>query len=190
MNLHDPTLASGSSLYFSALCEAMRLCANHGAVFVGQGVGAYGGTTMSQTMLHVPAHQRWEFPVAEDMQMGFCLGASLDGMLPVCIFPRWNFFLLAWNQAVNHLDRLPLYSGYKPKVIIRVAIPSSVPFDPGPQHNDDFTDAFASMTRTINVVRLQSADHILPAYRMALDDRGSTCLVEYTENYKNERAKV
>jgi pyruvate/2-oxoglutarate/acetoin dehydrogenase E1 component len=175
--------------YFGSLVEAMRLCAlEPNAVFMGQGVGLAGGTTMSQTLELVPERMRLEMPVVEDMQMGMAIGMSLEGVLPICIYPRWNFLLLAANQLVNHLDRLPIYSGYRPKVIIRTAIPSTVPFNPGPQHDDDFTDAFAMMTRTVKVVRLKNAEQIVPAYRAAIASEGSTLLVEYTHSYKDERA--
>jgi len=177
--------------YFGALELAMRLCAQQpNVIFMGQGVGPGGGTTMSQTLATVPPKLRLEMPVAEDMQMGMAIGMSLEGLLPICIYPRWNFLLLAANQLINHLDRLPLYSdgGYHPKVIIRTAIPSTVPFNPGPQHDDDFTDAFAMMTRTVKIVRLKEAELIVPAYRAALESEGSTLLVEYTEFYKNARA--
>ena len=30
----------------------------------------------------------------------------MSGKIPVSIFPRWNFLLLAINQLVNHLDKL------------------------------------------------------------------------------------
>lgn len=172
--------------YLNALTEAMALCAKRGAIFIGQGV--ISGTSMSQTFSKVPMKQRLEYPVAEDLQMGHCLGASLEGVLTVSVFPRWNFMLVAANQIINHLDRLSLYSGYRPKVIIRTAIPSTDPFNPGPQHDDDFTEAFAMMARTINVARLKEAEMILPAYQAALDSEGSTILAEYTEHYKNARA--
>lgn len=164
----------------------MALCAERGAIFIGQGVT--GGTTMTQTFVKVPAAQKLEYPVAEEMQTGHCLGASLVGVLPICVFPRWNFAVVAANQIINHLDRLPLYSDYRPKVIIRTAIPSTEPFNPGPQHDDDFTGAFVDMARTIKVVRLGKAEHIIPAYRVALDSDGSTILAEFTEHYKNARA--
>ncbi len=175
--------------YFGALVEAMRLCAEEPkAIFMGQGVGPLGGTTMSQTLELVPESVRLEMPVAEDMQMGMAIGMSLDGLLPICIYPRWNFLLLAANQFVNHLDRLPIYSAYRPKVIIRTAIPSTVPFNPGPQHDDDFTDAFAMMTRTVNVVRLKDPEQIVPSYKAAIASEGSTLLVEYTDSYRDQRA--
>ncbi len=177
--------------YFDELCSAMALLAEvPNVIFMGQGVGVP-GTTMSETLRDVPKEQRLEMPVAEDMQMGMAIGMALEGMLPICIFPRWNFLLLAANQLVNHLDRLPLYSDgqYRPKVIIRTAVPSKEPFNPGPQHDDDFTDAFASMLRIVEVMRLKRADQIMPAYKMAITSAVPCLMVEYTDQYKNARAE-
>lgn len=174
--------------YFDQLGSAMTMLAqDRRTIFMGQGVGNP-GTTMSDTFNDVPADQRLEMPVAEDMQMGMAIGMSLEGKVPICVFPRWNFLLCAANQLINHLDRLPLYSGYRPKMIIRTAVPSSFPFNPGPQHDDDFSSAFRTMLRTVALVRLHTADQVVPAYRQAMEDEGSTILVEFTENYKNARA--
>jgi pyruvate/2-oxoglutarate/acetoin dehydrogenase E1 component len=173
--------------YFETLTEAMDMLAREPrAVFVGQGVGC-AGTSMTDSLRNVPRDKLIEFPVAEDLQMGFCTGLAIEGWLPVCIFPRWNFLLLAANQLVNHLDRLPIYSGggYNPKIIIRVAAPSTAPFYPGPQHDDDFTTAFEEMLRTVVVQRLCDVTDILPAYRHAVGREGSTLLVEYAELYKD-----
>lgn len=170
----------------------MRMCAGHPkTIFIGQGVGVP-GTTMSPTLDGINPAKRIEFPVAEDLQMGAAIGMALDGVIPICIFPRWNFVLCAGNQIVNHLDRLSLYSdgGYNPIVLIRTAVPSSEPFDPGPQHDDDFVAPFRLMLRTVDVVQLTAEDHILPAYMSALNSAKSTILVEYTEAYKNERGKA
>jgi pyruvate/2-oxoglutarate/acetoin dehydrogenase E1 component len=170
--------------YFDELCLAMKgLSQNTKSIFVGQGVGC-AGTTMTDTLKHVPEHKLLEFPVAEDLQTGFCIGLSLEGYLPICIFPRWNFLICATNQIINHLDRLPIYgNGYKPKVIIRVAVPITDPFDPGPQHDDDFTAAFRRMVRKIKIIVLPKADDIVPAYRWAEEADVSTLLVEFTGEY-------
>lgn len=178
--------------YFRALRAAMRLlAAESNVVFMGQGVAA-GGTTMIDTLSDVSLDKRLEFPVAEDLQMGTAIGMALGGMLPVCVYPRWNFLLLAANQMVNHLDRLPLYSGggYAPKVIIRVAVPVTEPFYPGPQHDDDFTAAFRMMLRTVQVMTLECADDVVPAYAAALRRHGSTLLVEYTGLYNSVPVNV
>lgn len=159
------------------------------AIFMGQGM--WEGTTMSATLKGVPDEKKLEVPVAEDLQLGMAIGMALDGMLPVCVFPRWNFLLCAANQLVNHLDRLPLYSdgGYKPKVIIRTAVPSTHPFNPGPQHDDDFTGAFMKMTRTLGILKLGAHCNILESYKYALEASHSILVVEYTEHYKDQRGK-
>lgn len=177
--------------YFDELTAAMKMLGRQPkAVFLGQGVGCT-GTTMSATLRDVPDEKKLELPVAENMQMGMSLGMSLRGYLPISIFPRFNFLILAADQLVNHLDRLSIYSdgGYVPRVIVRTAVPATQPFSPGPQHDDDFTDAFKAMLRTVHVAKLTNERMIVPEYCQALSRQGSTILVEYTEYYKDERAK-
>jgi pyruvate/2-oxoglutarate/acetoin dehydrogenase E1 component len=171
--------------YFDELCRAMTLLAEQPrSVFVGQAV-KFPGTAMRNTLKHLPDEKLLEFPVAEDCQMGFCTGMALAGDLPICIYPRFNFLLLATNQLVLHLDKLPLYSrgGYEPKVIIRTAIATDQPLNPGEQHLGDFSIAYQLMLRTVRIVRLDEADEIVPEYLHALGRPGPTILVERMERY-------
>ncbi len=170
------------SAYLAALREAMSLLADHGAVFLGQAV-RYPGTAMYNTLDHIPEHQRIELPVAESMQLGMCTGIALAGGLPVSIYPRINFLLEATSQLVSHLDKLPLYSGYRPRVIIRTAVAHDKPMDPGPQHLGDYSYALENMLTTVVITRLHHASDIGPAYQAALERDGSTLLVEYARLY-------
>lgn len=145
-------------------------------VFLGQGV-LYPGTFMSKTLEGVALDKKIELPVAEEMQLGMSIGMALAGYVPVSIFPRWNFFLLAANQAVNHLDKM------WPHVVVRVGVGSTTPLDPGPQHCGDFTEVFRLMMPNTHIVRLDRARDILPAYRAALDRQGSSILVEIADLY-------
>lgn len=173
------------SLYFDTLCKAMSRLAEHPkSIFVGQAV-RYPGTAMHNTLKDVPMEKRVEFPVAEDMQMGVCTGLALQGFLPICLYPRINFMLLATSQLVLHLDKLPLYSagGYKPKVIVRTAIAHDKPLDPQPQHLGNFVEAYRSMLKTVQVVELLTSANIMTHYEEALQREGSTLLVEHLEFY-------
>lgn len=158
-------------------------------LFLGQAV-AYPGTAMSGTLSGVAKEKLLELPVDEEMQMGMTNGLALAGRVPVSIFPRWNFLILAMNQLVNHLDKFSLMSngGYRPKAIIRTGIGSERPLHPQHQHVGDFTDALRSMCCTIEVIRLEEPEEIFPAYEHALrrDDGRSTLLVEYGDYY-NEK---
>jgi pyruvate/2-oxoglutarate/acetoin dehydrogenase E1 component len=147
------------------------------AVVVGQAV-ACPGTAMFNTLRDVPMSQRLEFPVAEIFQLGFCTGIALSGGLPLCIFPRINFMLEAISQLVQHLDKIPLFSDYRPKVLIRTAIATPIPLDAGPQHLGDYTDAVKAMLSTVRVVRLTTAESVLPAYQEAINCADSVILVE------------
>ncbi len=172
--------------YHGALTDAMSVLGKYykNTIFIGQGVGC-AGTTMTDTLDGVPKDKLLEFPVAEDLQMGTAIGMALGGWLPICIFPRWNFLICAANQIVNHLDKLSKFSSYNPKVIIRVATPiANESFDPGPQHNSDFSNAFASMLEKVRIVKLLRPEWIMREYETAANADHSTLLVEYTEMYK------
>ena len=186
--LSDATLRTAAEAvphptYFDRLKEAMQMVAQHPrAIFLGQAV-EYNGTGMSASFEGVPKDKLLELPVMEECQLGMSLGLALDGYLPVSVYPRWNFLLCACNQLVNHLDAIPRYSKFRPKVIIRTASGSSTPLNPGPQHLGDFSRAFRLMLETIDVVQLQDASLIVPAYERALADDRSTILVEYPDRY-------
>jgi pyruvate/2-oxoglutarate/acetoin dehydrogenase E1 component len=176
--------------YFDELCRAMEFLAqDKRTLFLGQAVGCP-GTGMTNTLKNVSREKLLELPVAEEMQMGMSTGMALTGVVPVSIYPRWNFLLLATNQIVSHLDKLPAMSegGYKPKVIIRTSIGSERPLHPQHQHVGDFTEAFRLMCKTIEVIRLDEPQDIFPAYKKALEreDGRSTILVEYGDYY-NEK---
>ncbi len=153
-------------------------------IFVGQAV-EYSGTAMSKTFKDVPKEKLLEFPVAEDFQMGFCTGLALDGMIPICTYPRINFFLLAINQLVLHLDKIRTYSRgqYTPVVIIRTSIGNSWPLNPGAQHLGDFSGPLASMLNDVLVVRLSVPEEIVPAYKKALKSSHPTLLIEQMSKY-------
>ncbi len=158
-------------------------------VFIGQAVEV-AGTAMSNTLVNIPLEKRLELPVAEEMQMGMTLGIGLKGLIPVSIYPRWNFLLLAINQLVNHIDKIDIMSsgGYSPKLIIRTGIGSERPLHPQYQHVGDFTKAIQQMCSTVEVIRLEEPEDIFSAYEKALlrDDRRNTILVEYGDFYSEK----
>ena len=92
--------------YKEALSTAMKLLSyNKEVIFIGQAVSVP-GTAMRTTLEEVSQDKLIELPVDEDFQMGMSIGLSLSGFIPISVFPRWNFLLLATNQIVNHLDKL------------------------------------------------------------------------------------
>ena len=162
------------------------LAKNERTIFLGQAVKVP-GTSMSNTFKEINPNKLIELPVAEEMQMGITNGLAINGLIPVSVFPRWNFLLLAMNQLINHLDKIKLMSndGYKTKVIIRTGIGSERPLHPQYQHVGDFTDAVKKMCTNIEIIRLNEVKDIFPSYKKALEreDGKSTIVVEYGDYY-------
>lgn len=161
----------------------MTMLAKHPkTVFVGQAV-RFDGQRANASFSGVPQGKRIEMPVCEDFQMGFCSGLALDGFIPISFYPRWDFLILAANQLVNHLDKMPLMGAFKPKVIIRTAVGAKFPLDPGHQHTQDHSRAFQRMLDTVKVIELRTAEQIFPTYQWALESKDSCVLVEYMKDY-------
>lgn len=161
----------------------MGMLAKHPkTLFVGQAV-RYDGQRLHATLKDVPMERRIEMPVAENFQVGFCTGLALEGYIPVSIFPRMDFLIIAADQLINHLDKIPLMGGFKPKVIIRTAVGSNKPLDPGHQHTQNHTPALRYMLKTVRVVELFNAKYVYEQYERALACEGSVIMVEYMNEY-------
>lgn len=174
--------------YFDELKRSMTwLSSKPETIFLGQAV-EYPGTGMSNTLTDVHSSKKLEMPVCEDLQMGITNGLAMTGKIPISIYPRWNFLLLASNQIINHLDKFVSMSEYKPKVILRTAIGSERPLHPQHQHVGDFSDAFSMMLKNIEVIRLDEPEDIFPAYKKAYErtDGKSTLLVEWGDYYSEK----
>ena len=171
--------------YKSELDRAMEwLSTKSDTVFMGQAIG-FSGHAISNTMAKVPQDKRIELPVFEELQIGIATGMALEGWVPITCYPRFDFFILGLNQLVNHLDKMQDMSkgAMKPKVIIRVAVGSKVPFSAGPQHTQNHTEAMKKMLTEVEVVELIEPDQIFDAFKTAYESEKSTLIIEHSEYY-------
>ena len=172
----------GKANYSEELQKAMiYLSEQDDTIFLGQSM-KYGGIAIANSFKFIPEDKKIEMPVAENLQMGISTGMAITGYIPISVYPRWNFLILAADQLVNHLDKISdmTVGQYKPKVIIRVAVGVTKPVDPQEQHVGDFTEGFKSILKNVNVVKLDTAEQLLLEYRKAYErqDGISTILVE------------
>lgn len=154
-------------------------------LFIGQAV-AFSGHAISGTIANVPQQKKYELPVMEEMQMGISTGLALEGFVPVTIYPRFDFLILACNQLVNHLDKMrEMSKGEKqPNVIIRTAIGATEPLNAGVQHTQNHTEAFRNMLTEVDVVLLEEPEQIFPAFELAYERRDKPSLIiEYGRYY-------
>ncbi|MCA9394009.1 MAG: hypothetical protein KC900_07385 [Candidatus Omnitrophica bacterium] len=176
--------------YFDELKRTMEWLAEQpDTMFVGQTV-AGPGTFMYQTLRDVPPDKTLEMPINESFQMQFSIGMALAGYIPISVYPRQNFLLLATSDMVNMLDKIPAISEGQllPKMIIRVASGPYQPVHPGHQHIGNYAEAFRQMFTTIDVVELEEPEDVFPAYRDALqrEDQKPTLIIEHG-NYYNSK---
>ncbi len=166
--------------YIDRLKDAMKMLGDRAdTIFLGQTV-KYKGSPIYNTLEQVSEEKRIELPIMEEVQMGISIGLSLEGFLPISIYPRFDFLILATNQLVNHLDKIfELTNGrLSPKVIIRTMVGSKFPLYPGPQHTQDHTEAFKKMLTNIDVVKIEDKSQIISTYEKAMRSDRSTLIIE------------
>ena len=176
--------------YFDELKRTMEWLAAHPkVVFVGQ-TAAVPGTFMYQTLRDVPKGKALELPVNESFQMQFTLGLALGGYIPVSIYPRQNFLLLAAGDMANMVDKISdMTAGeVSPRMVIRVATGPDKPVHPGHQHVGNYAEAFRNMFSAIEVVELNEPEDIFPAYERALlrPDGKPILLIEHGNHYQDK----
>ncbi len=171
--------------YKEEVYKAMELLNQHPkTIFMGQAV-EYKGTALTHQVKNFPQEKLLELPVAEEFQAGVALGLALEGYIPVSMYPRMNFIILAMNQIVNHLDKWEAMSvgESKPKVIMKAVVGSRYPLDPGHQHRANYTESFRSACTNIDIVELLYPEQVLPAYERALSGDRSTLIIEHGDLY-------
>tara|TARA_Y100000310_G_scaffold344875_1_gene460181 strand:+ start:1237 stop:1767 length:531 start_codon:yes stop_codon:yes gene_type:complete len=165
--------------------RAMNMLAeDERVIFLGQSV-RYPGSIMLGSLEDISDDRKIEMPIAEDMQTGIATGLSLQGFVPVSIYPRWDFALLGINQMINHLDKMSGMSLGKlnPKVILRTTVGARYPLHAGPQHTQDHTEALRELCTNIDVFRLDRKGDVFPTYQRALENYRSSLIVEVADLY-------
>tara|TARA_A100001011_G_scaffold322441_1_gene343845 strand:+ start:1470 stop:2003 length:534 start_codon:yes stop_codon:yes gene_type:complete len=171
--------------YKDELIRSMKwLGEKDNTLFLGQAT-AFSGHAISGTLTEVPKDKLIELPVIEEVQMGMCAGLSLEGYVPISIYPRFNFMMLAINQLVNHIDKMKEMSKgmLVPKVIVRVAVGASKPIDGGAQHTQDFTESIKSMLTDTELIELKEPEDVFDSFVYAYNRNGSTVIVEWGDYY-------
>ena len=171
--------------YKDELIRSMKwLGEKDNTLFLGQAT-AFSGHAISGTLTEVPKDKLIELPVMEEVQMGICTGLSLEGYVPISIYPRFNFMVLAINQLVNHMDKMKEMSKgmLVPKVIVRVAVGAKKPIDGGSQHTQNFTESIKHMLTDTVLVELTEPEQVFSTFEEAYNRNGSTVVIEWGDYY-------
>ena len=174
----SPEKKESTITYKEKLHESMlRLAGDERVVFIGQGLledePFYG------TLTGIDKTRMLEMPCAEILSTGTAIGLALTGWIPVLLFQRMDFMLLAADQLINHAALFPEMSGGKIRVpmIIRACIGSSnTKFEVGWQHNKDFRELFRPYMKMYEC----NAQTIEQAFQIPTE---MTMTIEWKDNY-------
>ncbi len=174
--------------YKNELIRSMNyLSKKKNTIFLGQSV-MFSGNAIFNTLTTVQKKKKIELPVFEDTQMGISTGLAMNGFVPITCYPRFDFLILAINQMVNHLDKMKAMSKgqFDPKVIIRTSVGSKKPLDGGPQHTQNYKEAFKKMLTNINIIYLDNPKTIFKEFQKAYTKRGSFLMIEQGDFYNSK----
>lgn len=161
--------------YKNELIKSMKfLGGKKDTIFLGQSI-KFTGNAIYNTLTEVPSKKKIELPVFEDTQMGMSLGLAMNGFVPITCYPRFDFLIVAFNQLVNHLDKIRFMSEkqFTPKIIIRTSIGSKSPLNGGVQHTQDYTDIFKKVLTEVKVVSLKDPKNIFSNFKNAYNDKNN-----------------
>lgn len=121
--------------------ELKALSKNEHVVFLGENVINSG--RIYGCLDEVPINRCIEMPVAENLIAGCGIGLVLSGYLPIVVFQRMDFMLIAADAIINHAALMPKMTGVKISIVfITFKATLNEKFYAGLQHTKDLSHVF------------------------------------------------
>ncbi|MBF0595740.1 MAG: alpha-ketoacid dehydrogenase subunit beta [Candidatus Omnitrophica bacterium] len=172
--------------YFEAIREAQALMMRKdpGVFICGLGVpdpkGVFGSTLGLKE--EFGAKRVFDTPASENGTLGLLLGASLQGMRPIMLNQRVDFFLLALDQLINHAAKWKYMFGGSQEMSVLVRLIVGKGWGQGPQHSQSMHGLFAHIPGLKVAAPATPAD-IKGLMISALEDGGPTVMIEHRRLY-------
>jgi len=172
--------------YKDAIKQSMEMLAeNENTIFLGYNI-RYGSKAYG-TLTNISNNKKIETPVAENLMVGLATGLALEGYRPIIYFERHDFMLNALDGIVNHLSKIERMSAgdYKTPVTIRAVIGSRYPLNPGPQHTQDFTEAFKKMI-DFPIYEPKTSSEVIKTYEIVKNSKRPLMVIERRDLYEED----
>lgn len=133
--------------FAQAINEALQTAMSDDSAVVCFGLGvddpkAVFGTTTGLKERFGPARV-WDMPTSENAMTGVAIGAALQGIRPVMVHQRLDFFLLAMDQLVNNAAKWHYMFGSQRSVPITIRVILGRGWGQGPTHSQSLHAWFA-----------------------------------------------
>ena len=148
--------------YFEAINEAISTAMeiDKSVICYGLGVpdpkGVFGTTLGLQEKFG--KERVFDMPTSENAMTGVAIGASLNGIRPVVVHQRLDFFLLAMDQLVNNAAKWHYMFGGQSSVPITIRLIIGRGWGQGPTHSQNLQAIFAHIPGLKVVMPATAAD--------------------------------
>ncbi|PHS58328.1 MAG: alpha-ketoacid dehydrogenase subunit beta [Sulfurimonas sp.] len=116
-------------------------------ILLGEDVAGVGGTfRVTEGLLAKYGDKRvLDTPIAELSIVGNGIGMAIGGLRPIVELMTANFSLLAFDQIINHMSKLPYMSASKIKLPMVLRMPQGVSKQLGAQHSENYENMLSSV---------------------------------------------
>ena len=133
--------------FAQAINEALQIAMSNDPAVICFGLGvddpkAIFGTTMGLKERFGP-DRVWDMPTSENAMTGVAIGAALQGIRPVMVHQRLDFFLLAMDQLINNAAKWHYMFGGQRSVPITIRVILGRGWGQGPTHSQSLHAWFA-----------------------------------------------
>ena len=151
--------------FANAINEAMHQAMNQDERVITYGLGVddpksiFGTTTGLQEKFGV--ERVFDMPTAENAMTGVAIGAALQGIRPVMVHQRLDFFLLAMDQLVNAAAKWHFMFGGTASVPITIRLILGRGWGQGPTHSQNLQAWFSHIPGLkVECLRLQKMQRV------------------------------
>jgi len=159
-------------------------------IVLGEDVGAFGGTfRVTEGLFGEYGEDRViDTPIAELSIVGNAIGMAIAGLRPVVELMTANFSLLAFDQIINHMSKIPYMSAGKIRLPMVIRMPQGVSRQLGAQHSENY-EQMLSAVPGIFVFAVADPHYAYHALKQSIQMDDPVIFIEHELLY-NKKAEV
>jgi pyruvate/2-oxoglutarate/acetoin dehydrogenase E1 component len=177
--------------YLEAISDALRveMRRDEAVICLGEDIGAFGGAfkVTDGFMEEFGADRVIDAPLAENAIVGTAVGASIEGLRPVCEMQFADFISCGFDQLVNVAAKLHYRQGVAAPIVVR--LPSGGGFSGGPFHSQN-PEAWFLQAPGLKVVAPATAADAKGLLAAAIRDPNPVCYLEHKGLYRYVKGEV
>ena len=177
--------------YLQAISDAMReeMRADEDVFVMGEDIGVFGGAfKVTDGFIDEFGPQRvMDTPLAESGIIGTAIGASFEGLKPICEMQFSDFIACGFDQLVNVAGKMFYRQGLSVNITVR--LPSGGGFSGGPYHSQN-PEAWFMQSPGLKVVAPSTAEDAKGLLIKAIQDPNPVVFMEHKHLYRRVKGDV